>query len=76
MTDLGMASDPEISTEETAQLFILNARIDPALLDGCEAAGPCAVIEELSGRKSYWALAHGRDVPDFHDPACFAVPLV
>jgi hypothetical protein len=30
-----------------------------------------AVLEEKNGTKSYWALAHGGDKPDFHDPGCF-----
>lgn len=34
-----------------------------------------AVIEEEGGVKSYWALAHGGDKPDFHDAACFTATL-
>lgn len=34
-----------------------------------------AVIEETNGRKSYWALAHGPDKPDFHHPDSFACVL-
>lgn len=34
-----------------------------------------AVIEEQGGVKSYWALAHSADQPDFHDPACFVAGL-
>ena len=34
-----------------------------------------AVIEEQGGAKSYWALAHPADKPDFHDPACFTATL-
>ena len=34
-----------------------------------------AVIEETDGHKSYWAIAHPQDKPDFHDPACFAARL-
>jgi len=35
-----------------------------------------AVIEEKSGRKSYWALAHPPEgPPDFHHPACFVLEL-
>jgi hypothetical protein len=35
----------------------------------------CAVIEEVDGTKSYWALAHPPGKPDFHHPACFALSL-
>ena len=37
--------------------------------------GLAAVIEEASGTKSYWALAHPPGAPDFHDPACFTARL-
>jgi hypothetical protein len=33
--------------------------------------GLSAVIEETSGRKSYWALAHPPGNPDFHHADCF-----
>jgi hypothetical protein len=34
-----------------------------------------AVIEEVNGRKSYWALAHPPGKPDFHHRDCFALEL-
>jgi hypothetical protein len=34
-----------------------------------------AVIEETSGTKSYWALAHPPGAPDFHHADCFALTL-
>jgi hypothetical protein len=37
--------------------------------------GLSAVIEEKSGAKSYWALAHSPGPPDFHDPDCFLLKL-
>jgi hypothetical protein len=37
--------------------------------------GLAAVIEETSGRKSYWALAHPPGKADFHHPVCFAYEL-
>ena len=37
--------------------------------------GLAAVIEEAGGAKSFWAIAHGSEMPDFHDPACFAARL-
>jgi len=33
--------------------------------------GLSALIEETSGQKSYWALAHPPGKPDFHHPDCF-----
>lgn len=37
--------------------------------------GLSAVVEELSGRKSYWALVHPPGAPDFHHSDCFALEL-
>lgn len=37
--------------------------------------GLAAVIEERSGRISYWALRHPPGEPDFHDPDCFTLEL-
>jgi len=36
-------------------------------------AGMAAVIETDDGYLSYWALAHGGERPDFHDPSTFAL---
>ena len=35
--------------------------------------GLSAVVEDLQGRVSYWALAHPPGDPDFHHPDCFAL---
>jgi hypothetical protein len=37
--------------------------------------GLSAVIEEMNGRLSYWALAHPPGKPDFHHADCFALEL-
>ena len=34
-----------------------------------------AVLENKSGHKSYWALAHPTDKPDFHHPDGFVLDL-
>jgi len=43
--------------------------------DAAWRLGLAAVIEEKSGRKSYWALAHPPGKPDFHHSDCFALEL-
>jgi hypothetical protein len=35
----------------------------------------CAVIEDQSGKLSYWALRHPPGNPDFHHPDCFTLEL-
>jgi hypothetical protein len=37
--------------------------------------GMSAVVEERSGRISYWALAHPPGRPDFHNADCFILEL-
>jgi hypothetical protein len=34
-----------------------------------------AVIEEMNGQKSYWALAHPAAKPDFHNANGFVLEL-
>jgi hypothetical protein len=34
-----------------------------------------AVIEDVDGRTSYWALSHPPGKPDFHHPDCFTLEL-
>jgi hypothetical protein len=74
MTDEDIPA-PEVSCDSGQFLFVLTALLDAAVLEGSELAGLSAVIEEKDGTKSYWAIAHPPGKPDFHDPACFALPL-
>jgi predicted GIY-YIG superfamily endonuclease len=66
---------PEISTECSASIFRLFAQAALAEGAGPWLVGFSAVIEEVDGTKSYWALAHPPGKPDFHHPACFAATL-
>jgi len=43
--------------------------------DSAWRLGLSTVIEERSGRKSYWALAHPPGKADFHHSDCFALEL-
>jgi len=42
---------------------------------GARRLGLSAIIEERSGARSWWALAHPPGAPDFHHPDCFALEL-
>ena len=66
---------PQIDHETGTSMFVQTVFIDRGELEGAESAALAAVIEEKGGRPSYWALAHGGLKPDFHDPACFRIPL-
>jgi hypothetical protein len=65
------AGDASLELEATVQLDGLGALGVPGAgaLDVDSAVGLSAVIEDLDGRLSYWALAHPRATPDFHDAA-------
>lgn len=67
---------PEILAEKGQSVFMLTAFIGQSELKGVQSAALSAVLEEDGEIRTYWALAHGGDKPDFHDPACFRVPLV
>lgn len=64
----------EISAERSEQSYAL--RIEPGIFPDMGAKlALSAVIEEVGGTKSYWALAHPPGKPDFHHPDCFALTL-
>ncbi|MBB5687237.1 DOMON-like domain-containing protein [Sphingobium boeckii] len=54
---------------------ILTATIQLSPATSIWHLGLSAVIEEKSGTKSYWALAHPPGKPDFHHRDCFALDL-
>jgi hypothetical protein len=73
-------SPPRIETHPDPGSYILQAAVDldrmPGLpRDAVWHLGLSAVIEDTSGRQSYWALAHPPGKPDFHHPDCFACEL-
>ena len=71
-------SAPQIEVQSRPESFTLQASVElDSLLALPRGAGwrlgLSAVIEETSGRKSYWALAHPPGKPDFHHSDCFAL---
>jgi hypothetical protein len=71
---------PHIEVHSSTNLFILRAALTLDRLSGLPrdavwSLGLSALIEETSGRKSYWALAHPPGKPDFHHSDCFAHKL-
>jgi len=65
---------PPIDVQAAPERYALQAALDLSGLphDAGWRLGLAAVIEEVSGRKSYWALAHSPGQPDFHHADCFA----
>lgn len=70
------ALHPDIQHERGATIFTLTTFLSQRELDGATRASLTAVlVEEGSAQPSYWALAHAKSEPDFHDPACFRIAL-
>lgn len=73
MTARPMPRDPVCTPRRGQSVLIFDVALPSAALPTFPAAiGLTAVIEEEGGHKSYWAMAHREDRPDFHHPSCFA----
>lgn len=76
MTERAMPREPDCTMRLGTDMAIFDAAIPVTGLPPAPwRLGFTAVIEEEGGVKSYWALQHGGDAPDFHDPACFVLEL-
>ncbi|GAB7554042.1 hypothetical protein NRB_35530 [Novosphingobium sp. 11B] len=76
MAERPMPREPECTIRQGTDMAIFDAAIPAAGLPLAPwRCGFTAVIEEQGGHKSYWALAHCSDAPDFHDPACFTATI-
>jgi hypothetical protein len=65
-----------IDVQWTPDRYTLQTSLELDRLSGLPHAdvwrlGLSALIEEVSGQKSYWALAHPPGKPDFHHTDCF-----
>ena len=76
-TDLDLATPPLIALDLGERWFALEAEVPLTWLqpDGPLLMGLSAVIEEVDGTLSYWALAHPPGKPDFHHRDCFVIQL-
>jgi len=76
----GEIGAPRVEVQSDAESCELRAALEldrlPGLPDDAVwRLGLSAVIEEASGSRSYWALAHPPGKADFHHPDCFAHEL-
>ena len=74
------ALHPQLTVRATPRKLELDAvirlpRLSPAHASAKLALALSAVVEELDGRLSYWALWHPAGKPDFHHPDAFALEL-
>jgi hypothetical protein len=70
-------SAPPIEVRSSPDCYTLQASLELDRLSGLPRKalwrlGLATLIEDTSGRKSYWALAHPPGKPDFHHTDCFA----
>ena len=73
-------ASPAIEVHSSPGRFTLQARLGLEQLaclprDAAWRLGLSAVIEDTSGRQSYWALTHPPGKADFHHSDCFALEL-
>ena len=72
-----MADAPEgvsgLALDLASDMLALEAHID--LPPSAGAMALSTVIEAQNGSKSYWALTHPGETPDFHHPASFTLDL-
>jgi len=66
-----------IEIRSSPDCYTLQASLELDCLSGLSRSvlwrlGLSALIEDVNGRKSYWALAHPPGKPDFHHADCFA----
>lgn len=70
---------PAAEAVQVAPLSLTGARATQAgtveLPAGARRLGLSAVIEAADGTRTYWALAHPSDKPDFHHPDSFVLDL-
>lgn len=70
---------PQIAVDVNDARLLLRASLSLEALDGFAGAawelGLTAVIEEMSGLKSYWSVQHPKGRPDFHHSDGFAIQI-
>ncbi len=59
----------------SADSFVLTTSISGLPRDSVWRVALSAIVEERDGHKSFWALAHPPEKPDFHHDDCFALEL-
>lgn len=72
MNERAMERPPVITPRKGGNQLIFDVALRcDALPSGDLAINLTAVLEEEGGVKSYWAISHRQDKPDFHDASCF-----
>jgi hypothetical protein len=78
MRHIALTASPSITVVAKNNELRVTASVERAALGDAPwpwRVGLTAVIEDRAGTRGYYALAHPREKPDFHDAAGFAVSL-
>lgn len=76
MTERAICRPPIITPRKGSDMLFCDVAIPTETLPPLPwRYGLTAVLEEDGGVKSYWAMAHPPEKPDFHDPACLGASL-
>jgi len=75
MVQASLPAPPDILVERRAGRLAVSVTLSLDLPREPCRLGLAAVIEERGGNKSYWALAHPSEAPDFHRRDCFVLEL-
>jgi hypothetical protein len=75
MREASLPAAPPIMMKAEGDRLVCEIKLSLDLAAEQYQLGLSAVIEEKSGRKSYWALSHPGGAPDFHHDTCFAAHL-
>jgi hypothetical protein len=68
-------AEPEIQMDSGASVLTVTVFLSAEEFALSSHVALTAVIEEKRARMSYWADRHPGLKPDFHNPACFALPV-
>jgi len=66
---------PAIACSVSTRILQVDVRLDVPDAEGNVQSAPAAVLQDMEGRVSYWALDHAPGKPDFHHPRAFAATL-
>lgn len=75
MRDLELTRAPLVSGRRTRSSYVLRASLAAADLPAASWRGGLAAVVEERGGKSFWALAHPGQSPDFHHPEGFQLSI-
>ncbi|MBX5459826.1 MAG: DOMON-like domain-containing protein [Steroidobacteraceae bacterium] len=75
MRPLSPSQPPRIDVEQAEGRLEVRAYLPLTTLPAVTRVALAAIIEENTGRLSYWSLNHPADKPDFHHPESFTLQL-